>query len=442
MSLEELARSVVGEALKQGFEEAAVLLTARRSCMAKFANNIITVVQYWRDYRASIYLTKARRIYVASLNTSRASDLLDAVRSARQLVERVEESELYAELPEPTGRPLGGLADKAVIDSIDETPDIAAEAVNEALSSGAERVAGMVELGEETVTLSTSRGACMTEHVTHVKAYVRAFGPKTTGHWAYCSTRLSRRAVRETARRAAEYAALRLDKVSVEPGRYDAILSPLVAGNLIDEVASSASAFHVMTGFSPFAKYGPGSRIGSDKLTIIDDPRDPTLPGSRGFDDEGIETRRKPIIENGVVRTLLHNTKTARKMNSETTGNAGWIDPHPWNIVVEPGDASLDEMVAEVRRGFLVLNNWYTRYQNAYEGVFSTVTRDALIYIEDGEFRGVLERLRIADTIPHLLGGVEMLGREAYDVSWWEVPIPTRIPYILVRGLMFTKPSV
>ena len=438
----ELSTRMVKEALKQGFDEAAVLIEAGKRCMAKFANNIVTVVQYWRSYQASIYLAKSRRIYVATITSSRPQDMVEAIRNARRIIEKLGESQLYAELPEPTGKPLGGLADPSMEDYMDKASELALEAVNTALENGASKAAGTIDLASSIVALATSRGAELKEELTYMKAYVRAFGPKTTGHWAYASTRASEEAVRETARIAAEYASLKLDIVDIEPGRYDAILSPLVAGNLVDEVGRSASALHVMMGFSPFAKYKPGEKIGAETITIIDDPHDKALPGSRGFDDEAVETKRKPIIERGVVKTLLHNTKTAAKMGAETTGNAGWIDPHPWNLVVEPGDAKLEEMIREVKRGLLVLNNWYTRYQNAYEGVFSTVTRDALIYIEDGEYKGIVRRLRIADTIPNLLSGVEMVGRKPYDVSWWEVPIPTRVPYMLVRGLRFTKPVV
>ena len=126
-------------------------------------------------------------------------------------------------------------------------------------------------------------------------------------------------------------------------------------------------------------------------------------------------------------------------MKTKSTGNAGWLFPRAWTLRVELGDASLNEMISEVKKGILVTNNWYTRLQNNVEGIFSTITRDALFYIENGEIKRPWKKLRIADTLPRLLQNIYMLGKEYYDIKWWEVDIPSRLPYILVKDIKTSK---
>ncbi|MCD6357751.1 MAG: TldD/PmbA family protein, partial [Thermoproteales archaeon] len=289
--------------------------------------------------------------------------------------------------------------------------------------------------------LATSRGVELRESSTGVEGYLRAFVGESSGQWAVGSRRLERGALRLVARTAASLALkARGEPRDLKPGTYDLVLSPMVVGNLVDLVGMMSSALAVMMGFSIFARAKPGSKVASERFTLLDEPRNPELLGSTAFDDEGMPTRNKPIIEAGVLKTLLHNTKTAAKMGAASTGNAGWIEPHPWTLHIPAGDASLDEMISEVRRGLLVTNNWYTRLQNYVEGIFSTITRDAVIYIEDGELKHPVARVRIADRLPTLLSNIELVGKELHDISWWEVKPPVRAPYILVRSVHVSRP--
>jgi PmbA protein len=433
---------LIEKAKARGFSESAITAQVYESAMAKFANNRVTVVQSWSTIRVTVYLSAGRKIYVTELTPSSADEIVRVPDEAARIVTRLQDSEIYAPLPKPDGKPLPGLASISVIKGMDHVAEYADLLVSSALTvASSSKAAGMVELEHGYRIVATSAGAELLEEYTSVEAYIRTLVDEASGHWAYTSTAVDDRELRAAGEVAASYALQARTRVSVEPGVYDAILSPLVVGNLIGDVAWMASALAVLMGVSIFSRYGVGSKIGSELVTIIDDPHDVELPGATGFDDEGVATMRKPVIEKGVVRTLLHNTKTAEAMKAKTTGNAGLITPSPWNVVVSPGDSKLEEMIAEVKRGLLVLNNWYTRFQNYVEGVFSTVTRDALLYIEGGEVKGGTSRLRIADTIPNLLSHVKLVGKDVYKVKWWEIPFPTKAPYMLVHGLRFTKPE-
>ena len=438
----QLSSYVVKRALAKGFSEVAAITQISRNYMVKFSNNEVTVTQSWIDKKVSMYLVRDSRIYVVEDMRGDTEGIEKVLSSAREYVERIDVSELYAPLPEPSGKPLQNLVDKAIIENADKVMGSVHELIDLGLREGAEKLAGTLFAGYRVFALATSRGAELAEEKTFIEVYARAFRGDITGHWAWTSTRFNRDEVARVGGRAGRYVAEAPKAISIEPGRYEAILSPLVFGNLVNYIANSASALMLLLGLSMFTKYKPGTKIGSDKVTIIDDPHNTLLPGARGFDDEGIITRRNAIIDKGVFKTYLHNTKTAKKMNTESTGNAGWLSPRAWNIVIEPGGIKESEMFSEVRKGFFVLNNWYTRFQNWIEGQFSTVTRDLLLYIENGEVRGVVKRLRIAETFPHLLSNIVDLSKERYDIMWWEVTTPSRVPFALVKDIQFTKPEI
>jgi PmbA protein len=451
MALDDVSREVTEKAyeavrlaLKEGFEDAAITAYVADTTMAKFFSNRISVVQSWTDIKVVLYLASKGKTYYAEATVSSPEGILELVKSSKRLASLMPRAELYAPLPPPTGKPLEGLFDKSIESRLESVAELADTMISRALEvNSAVKLAGTVEMGVGYRIVVTSSGAQLAEKRSHLKAYARAMIGEDSGHWAFTSTRLEADRVREVGEIAARYAAEAhaAGRASVEPGEYTAILSPLVVGNLFGDLLWMASGLAVLMGFSLFSKYKPGMVVASEKLTVLDEPHDTSLPGSTGFDDEGVATRSKPVIEKGVVKNLLHNSKTAAAMNTETTGNAGYVMPRAWNLAVEPGDAKLEEMIAETRRGLLVLNNWYTRFQNYVEGVFSTVTRDALLYIENGEVKGSISRLRIADTMPNILSRVAMVGKDVYRVEWWETPYPTRAPYIMVEKVRFTRPE-
>ncbi len=182
-----------------------------------------------------------------------------------------------------------------------------------------------------------------------------------------------------------------------------------------------------------------GSQIASDKFTLIDDPTVTDSFGARAFDDEGTPTKRNVIIDEGVLKTYLHNSTTAKKFGAETTGNAGLISPHPWNLIVESGKKSLEELLAEIDQGIYVTNDWYLRYQNYRKGDFSTIPRDGMFLVKNGEISTSIRELRISDNMPRILQSIQELSKSRSWIKWWEVPIPTLTPHALIEDLNFTK---
>ncbi|HDJ04772.1 MAG TPA: TldD/PmbA family protein, partial [Candidatus Bathyarchaeota archaeon] len=185
-----------------------------------------------------------------------------------------------------------------------------------------------------------------------------------------------------------------------------------------------------------------GSEVASEEFTLLDDPTLSGSYGARAFDDEGVPTRRNTIVDRGVLETYLHNSTTAKKFDTETTGNAGLIVPRPWNLVVEPGDKTFEELLSEIDRGLYVTNDWYLRYQNYRTGDFSTIPRDGLFLIKGGEVEGAVRELRISDNMIRVFKNLRALSKSRFWIKWWEVEVPTLTPYAVVEDLNFTKSTM
>ena len=132
------------------------------------------------------------------------------------------------------------------------------------------------------------------------------------------------------------------------------------------------------------------SIIGSEHVTVIDDP---TIPHSGGFylyDDEGVKARPRYLIKNGLVNELLHNRETAAIFGTQSTAAAratGYRrEPiiRMANTYIAPGDFSFDELVEDVKEGIFMetFSEWNIddqRYQSKYVGSLARVIRNGEI---------------------------------------------------------------
>jgi PmbA protein len=125
---------------------------------------------------------------------------------------------------------------------------------------------------------------------------------------------------------------------------------------------------------------------------------------------------------------------------AETSGNAGLVVPEAWNLELDPGNQSKDELFKEISEGLYLTNTWYTRFQNYAVGDFSTIPRDGAFIIEGGEIVGSLKDIRISDNILRMLGDISAISKERQHIHWWESQYPTLSPYILIEDVGITRP--
>ncbi|MGD9141781.1 MAG: TldD/PmbA family protein [bacterium] len=162
-----------------------------------------------------------------------------------------------------------------------------------------------------------------------------------------------------------------------------------------------------------------GEKIGSDLVTIVDDPTLPGLPGSRSFDDEGTPSGRNVLLDRGVLKGFLYDVSSASKTGAESTGNAsrrGFRDLPgiaTTNFFMARGGLDPEDIVKRTGTGLHVtsLAGWWTGI-NPTTGDFSSGAKG--FWIEDGVAVHPVKNVTIASNLLSMLAGVDALGNNLF----------------------------
>ena len=112
--------------------------------------------------------------------------------------------------------------------------------------------------------------------------------------------------------------------------------------------------------------------------------------------------------------------------------------PDAHNLILDPGQSSLDDLIDAAHDGLYITNNWYTRFQNYRTGDFSTIIRDGAFRIVNGKIAAPLKGLRLSDNMIRIIQSTKAMTRERHWIKWWEVNTPTLTPYALTEGVGIT----
>ena len=231
---------------------------------------------------------------------------------------------------------------------------------------------------------------------------------------------------------AVERAARMLGAVKPETERVPVLLDPVAASSFLGVLSEGLSADAVQKQRSLF---GPlvGEQVGSTSLTIVDDGRFLDAPGASPFDGEGVPTGRHELVTAGVLNGFLHNTYTALRGQTRSTGNAvrGYRSTPgvgTTNLFVEPGDRSLEELLRDAEGGVLVQDvSGVHSGANPVSGEFSVGATG--LRISGGALGEPVREMTIASTIPEMLRAVSALGNE---LRWFS---SVGVPHILLREM-------
>jgi len=231
------------------------------------------------------------------------------------------------------------------------------------------------------------------------------------------------------ANEAVERAARMLGATKPATERVPVLLDPFAASSFLGVLAGGLSAESVQKGRSLFADL-VGERVGSEAFTLVDDGRLIEGPGAEPFDGEGVPTGRTELLTGGVLSGFLHNTYTARRGATRSTGNAtrGYRSTPgvgTTNLYVEPGEPSLEELLRRAEGGVLIQDvSGVHSGANAISGEFSVGATG--LRIAGGELGEPLREMTIASTIPDMLQAITAVGA---DLRWFS---SIGVPSILI----------
>lgn len=159
-------------------------------------------------------------------------------------------------------------------------------------------------------------------------------------------------------RRAGEQAVARLNPSRPATARLPVVFDPRVAGSLLGHLSGAINGAAIVRGTS-FLKDAVGTQIFPAAINIYDDPRRVRGPRSGTFDGEGVPTRRRALVEGGVLTGWILDSRSARALNLASTGNAtrsagSAPGPSASNLYLAPGAQSRAALISEISLGLYV----------------------------------------------------------------------------------------
>ncbi|MER7248060.1 metallopeptidase TldD-related protein [Kribbella sp. NPDC000426] len=214
------------------------------------------------------------------------------------------------------------------------------------------------------------------------------------------------------------------------------LLKPSAVNTLIATFGHWAlGAQHYASGRSVLAGR-MGQQVVSEQLTLVDDATD-TAGLLSGFDAEGNVRRRTPLIDRGVLTGVVSDRRRAELTGGVPTGHAvpdGWRfggDPVPSHLLLDAGDASDDELLADCGSGLVVNRLDYLRVLHPKQTLVTGTTRDATYWAEDGKLVAWHPQLRFTFRMDEVLNAVLAVGavREIGDQTFMDSVV---VPSLLI----------
>ncbi|MGH2965447.1 MAG: TldD/PmbA family protein [Solirubrobacterales bacterium] len=340
---------------------------------------------------------------------------------------RIADADEFAAPPEPQGAPapeIEGLADPKFAKAKTEHKVKLAKAIERAAKDADPRVVGVETVvyadEEERVALASSAGLAGEFEATTAYAYLQAIaeeaGDKQTGLGFGMGRSLKSLDPQEIGREGAERAASLLGAAKPVSRTCPVVLDPTVAASFAGFIGGTLCADAVQRGRSPFAGR-LGEEVASAALTLTDDATDPAGLNSSPFDAEGEPRSVTPLIEAGTLAAYLHDSYTARRQGEGTRSTAsasrsGYRSPpsvSTSNLVVAPGEGSLEELLAEAGDGMYVTDvAGLHSGVNPVSGTFSVGATGRLI--AGGELAAPADEFTIASDLQSMLKAIVAAG--------------------------------
>lgn len=404
-------------------DETEVVFSAVAESLTRFAHNAIHQNVAERDATLEVRAVLGRRVGTATTNDLSDAGLERVVRNACELARHLPENAGGPGLPEPQRYPDVPPAYDERVAALCDDPLARAHAVADL--SAAARAAGLLASGAYSVAryehaLLNSKGLFAYAPGTQVDVtfVIEQPEPLASAYAHASGWRLEQIDFDALQRTALAQARTKYAARTLPPGEYPVVLEPYAVLVLLEAMIEDGMGALAVQEERSWMHGRFGQLCLSPLISITDDAFDPDgFP--RAFDCEGVPKQRVTIVRHGVPVSPVYDRLTAANEPGKTsTGHAqpyddeDWDGPAPENLVLAPGDRSVDELIAGVERGLYINRFWYVRQTSSHNAAATGTTRDGVWWIERGELAYPVSNLRFDQELVTALRDVRGVGRE------------------------------
>lgn len=402
-------------------DEAEVLVSAGDSALTRFTHQTSNQNVASAEAGIAVRAVVDKRTGVARTNRFDDASMREAVDRAIEMARLAPQDPMHPTLPRggTTSAPKGAYDPNTADAPADLRASMCAALFGEAESAG-QWCAGYVSTSAAGYTIVNTSGANASFDGSDAGVNVKMNASDSTGFAEAYSTRVSDIDAASVGRRATGKAAGAMHPVAVDPGSWTVILEPSAFGELFVYLAEHFSAQTFDEGAS-FCSDGLDRSYFAENVNVSDDYAHALNPGMP-FDFEGHPTMQLPLVEHGVVRNVVTDSYYAHKLERPNSGHAlpapNSYGPQARNLVVGAGTKSLDQLVAETKRGLLITRFWYIRTVDQKKAVVTGMTRDGTFLIEEGKIARGVRNLRFNQSILECLRHCEFASEQKRTGSY------------------------
>jgi PmbA protein len=211
--------------------------------------------------------------------------------------------------------------------------------------------------------------------------------------------------VQSIGEKAGKRSAARLGARKIDTREVPVLFEAPIASGLIGHFASAVSGSSLYRK-SSFLLNSIGQQVFAPNIQILERPHLHKGLASGPFDDDGVATADRNVVENGVVQGYFLGSYSARKLGMRTTGNAGGAH----NLIMQNGAAiSFDAMLKQMGNGLLV-TELLGHGINAVTGDYSRGASG--FWVENGVISYPVEEITIAGNLKDMFRGIAAIGND------------------------------
>jgi PmbA protein len=438
-------RRVSQAALEIGEVDAVeVLFMHEWGGLTRFASSSIHQSTWREDTGLRVRVVVGDRIGVAASNDFSPEGARRAAESAREMAGVVAPDPLFPGLAPPQPVAENGAAfDEATAGLTPERRAEGVAALVAACGDGLAAAGALETMASEVAVANTEGQFCWTPTTQASVTTVVTGGDGGNGFAEVFAASIDEVDPAAVGARAAAKAVASRSPRDLEPGRFTVVLEPSAVSTLVGFLAWIGFGGRLLLEGRSCLSGREGQQVAAPTITIYDDARERGTLGIP-FDFEGVPRWRVDLIDHGVFRDAVYDLRTGKQAGKASTGHAlpapNPEGPFPLNLFMEPGDASLEEMIASTEEGLLVTRFHYSNVVHPVESTITGMTRDGTFLIKGGEIAYPVKNLRFTQSILEALAGTAMVGRETELASEFFFSA-SRVPALKVGSFNFSGRS-
>ncbi len=438
---------ILYQAKSRHLDECEAVAVSKKTITVRITDSEIAEIKQNAEQSLAV-----RVIHEKKILSARTDDLeIDILDRALQTRSFVKPKSFWKSLPYPASyTKIEKTYDKKLeeITSV-EAIDLANRMIQSAIHPKVTRISGSLNIVSETFDIGNTNDLACSEKSTYISGTINADSENSTipvsGVGATSCRTLAAFSPEYIGEHAAKMCIESINPQSCDAGTFSVIFEPYAFGEMLAFVF--AANFNLKTYSEKRSCFTEklGQRVATSKFSLIDEPHSPEGIGSRSFDEEGVPTSTRYLIESGIFSNTYSDSFHAFKENQETTGNASRMGspmgraalpipvPLPHNLKVKEGNTPVEKIIQETRQGLLVGRLWYTYAVNPERGDFSCTARSGVRIIENGNVRPC-KSVRIVHNLPVLLQSISEIGNDSKNVLQWSA-LPCITPTVKADGI-------